>query len=87
MSILDNAELEHVCKQDDFVWEKWGDTIYPLWESGGMGETMERNAKCEVCGRTIRAVYVFSCYLDNETEDWYHFEEEDEELTVNVGEI
>ena len=38
------------------------------WHIAGLGETLERNYKCEVCGKSWREVYIHSCVIDNETE-------------------
>jgi len=35
----------------------------------GDGEIVERNFVCEKCGRKWREVYLFSCYIDNDTEE------------------
>ena len=51
---------KHECSQDSIVWEDG-------YHIAGCGETLERVGKCKVCGKTYREVYIFSCIIDNET--------------------
>ena len=39
------------------------------WHVAGCGETLEKNWKCTKCGRSWREVYIFSCMIDNDTEE------------------
>jgi len=39
------------------------------WHVSGAGETLEKDWKCKKCGATWREVYVYSCEIDNETEE------------------
>lgn len=39
------------------------------WHVAGMGETLEKNFACKKCGSVWREVYIYSCEIDNETEE------------------
>lgn len=62
---------KHKCNWDTVEWEEIKGV--PYYYVGGLGETLERNGKCKVCGRTIREVYLHSCYMDNGTDDIIDF--------------
>lgn len=38
------------------------------WHVAGFGETLEKSWQCTKCSRTWREVYVFSCMIDNKTD-------------------
>jgi len=55
----------HKCTFDDIKWDTYPDEN-PYYYVGGLGETLERNGVCKVCGKKYREVYTFSCYIDDE---------------------
>lgn len=58
---------KHECNWDSVEWETQTSFDFPVYRIGGLGETLERKGKCEVCGKTFREVYVHSCIIDNDT--------------------
>ena len=53
----------HKCNWDTIVWEPDG------YHIAGCGETLERDGKCKVCGKTFREVYIHSCIINEETDE------------------
>ena len=53
---------DHKCTIDDIEWSG-------KYCIGGLGETVEREGKCKTCGKVYREVYIFSCWIDNQTEE------------------
>lgn len=60
------VEKPHECSWDTIEWECYGNG-QPHFYGAGCGETLERNGKCKVCGKTFREVYIQSLIIDEQT--------------------
>jgi len=65
-----NGSEEHHPTWESVDWETINNGIYnvPYYFLSGLGETVERKGKCRICGKVIREVYLFYCYLDDKTD-------------------
>jgi hypothetical protein len=59
-------KVKHECSWDSVEWELMDGV--PYYRIGGLGETLERNGVCKICGKNLREVYLQSCIIDSDNE-------------------